>query len=193
MAVLKFRIYWEEDETVYRDVVIKHKQSFFDLHLSILKSYDFDNKHAATFYKSNDAWQMGREITLEKYPKTYKVEPLIMQEVPIGSEIADPNQKFIYEYDFTKNWRFLVELIGIEKEENPKLEYPSCIRTNGIGPSQYGAKGIIESRMAEMEEKYDLRPDALSEGFNQEGEEDTPQDDSEQEQDTDSSDDEAAF
>ncbi|MFM7709767.1 MAG: IS1096 element passenger TnpR family protein [Ferruginibacter sp.] len=193
MAVLKFRIYWEEDETVYRDVVVKHKQTFFDLHLGILKSYAFDNKHAATFYKSNDAWQMGREISLEKYPKTYKVEPLIMQEVPIGTEIADPNQKFIYEYDFTKNWRFLVELIGIEKEENPKWEYPSCIRTNGIGPSQYGAKGIIESRMAEMEEKYDLRPDALSEGFNQEGDGDAEQDGNSQDQESDALDDEAAF
>ena len=32
MAVLKFRAYYEEDDAVYRDVVIKHSQTFFDLH-----------------------------------------------------------------------------------------------------------------------------------------------------------------
>ena len=72
MAVLKFRVYWEEDESTYRDVVIRHTQTFLDFHQAILKSYEFDNKHKATFYRSNDSWQMGREITLEKYDKDYK-------------------------------------------------------------------------------------------------------------------------
>src|SRR5665647_652230 len=100
MAVLKFRVYWEEDDSVYRDVVVKHTQSFKELHDVILKCFDFDNKHYATFYKSNDNWQRGREITLEKYDKAYKAEPLIMSESLLGSEIREPNQKFIYVYDF---------------------------------------------------------------------------------------------
>ena len=172
MAILKFRIYWEEDESVYRDIVIKHVQTFYDLHLAILKSYEFDSKHAATFYKSNDAWQEGREISLEKYDKSYKAEPLIMTEVNIGSQISDPNQKFIYDYDFVKNWRFMVELINVDKEENKNTTYPSCVRTEGLGPSQYGTKGLIDTRLAEIEEKYDLAPDALSDGFGHEGDDD---------------------
>ncbi|MBU3714322.1 MAG: plasmid pRiA4b ORF-3 family protein [Ferruginibacter sp.] len=171
MAILKFRVYWEDDESVYRDIVAKHKQTFLDLHEAILKSYEFDNKHDATFYKSNDNWQYGREITKEKYLKTYKVEPLIMNDVSIGSQIADPNQKFIFQYDFTKNWTFMMELIGVEKEADDKIEYPTCIRKEGLAPSQYGTKGIIDSRLAEMEEKYDLQPDALREGYGEEGEE----------------------
>ena len=176
MAILKFRIYWEEDESIYRDIVITHQQTFLDLHQAILKAYEFDNKHAATFYKSNDTWQYGREITFEKYEKAYKVEPLIMSDVNIGSQIADPNQKFIYEYDFVKGWRFMVELINVDKEENKKITYPSCVRTEGIGPSQYGTKGLIDTRLAEMEEKYDLQPNALSDGFGEEGEDDTESD-----------------
>jgi hypothetical protein len=170
MAILKFRIYWEEDESIYRDIVIKHKQTFQELHAAILKSYEFDNKHAATFYKSNDAWQYGREITLDKYEKTYKVEPLIMSEVNIGSQIADPNQKFIYVYDFVKNWHFMVELINVDKEENKKITYPACIRSEGIAPSQYGTKGLVDSRLAEVEEKYDLNSAAMLEGFSEEDE-----------------------
>ena len=170
MAILRFRIYWEDDESTYRDVAIRHSQTFYDLHLAILKSYEFDSKHKATFYRSNDSWQRGKEISLEKYDKTYKAEPLIMSEVTIGSEIKDPNQKFVFEYDFNKYWHFMVELINVDKEENKKLTYPTCIRTEGIAPSQYGTKGLIDSRLAEMEEKYDLQPEAMKDGFGEEGE-----------------------
>ncbi|HEU4469963.1 MAG TPA: hypothetical protein VFR58_02675 [Flavisolibacter sp.] len=175
MAILKFRAYLEEDDSVYRDVAIRHKQSFFDLHEIILKSFEFDNKHQATFYRSNDNWQRGREITLEQYEKAYKAAPLLMKETTIGSEIKDPNQKFIYVYDFNKNWTFLVELINVSKEENPKLTYPALVRKEGIAPSQYGTKSLLGERFADVEEKYDLSQGA--EGFGEEGEEGSGSDD----------------
>jgi hypothetical protein len=169
MAILKFRAYLEEDDSVYRDIAIRHKQSFFDLHEAILKSFEFDTKHAATFYRSNDNWQRGREISLEQYEKQYKAAPLLMKDTTIGSEIKDPNQKFIYVYDFAKNWTFLVELINVTKEENPKVSYPSMVRKEGIAPSQYGTKSLLGERFADVEEKYDLTKGA--EGFGEEGEE----------------------
>ena len=170
MAILRFRIYWEDDDSVYRDIGIKHTQNFFHLHLAILKSFEFDSIHKATFYRSNDNWLRGREISLDKYEKVYKVDPLIMTDNFISSEISNPNQKFIYEYDFNKFWHFRIELINVDKGEESKLTYPCIIRTEGIAPSQYGTKGLVDSRLAEMEEKYDLRPDALSDGYSEEGE-----------------------
>jgi hypothetical protein len=169
MAILRFRVYFEEDDSVYRDVAIKHTQSFFDLHEVILKSFEFDNKHDATFYRSNDNWQRGREITLQQYNKQYKAAPLFMKDTTIGSEIRDPNQKFIYVYDFAKNWTFQVELINVSKEENPKISYPATVRKEGIPPSQYGTKSLLGERFADVEEKYDLTKGA--EGFGEEGEE----------------------
>jgi hypothetical protein len=168
MAILKFRVYFEEDDSIYRDVAIKHTQSFTNLHQAILKAYEFDSKHQATFYRSNDNWQRGREITLEKYDRNYKVPPLLMNETTIGSEIRDPNQKFVYVYDFARNWSFLVELINVSKEESSKLEYPAVIRKEGIGPSQYGVKGLVGDKLTEVEEEYDLGRGA--EGFSVEGE-----------------------
>ncbi|HOZ77006.1 MAG TPA: hypothetical protein PLY34_03375 [Ferruginibacter sp.] len=171
MAILKFRVYWEDDDSVYRDIVIRHTQSFADLHTTILKSYEFDSKHKATFYRSNDRWVRGREISLEKYEdKTYQADPLIMADTLMGSEIKDPNQKFIYVYDFNKLWTFRVELIQVDKEENKKLTYPGCIRTEGIAPPQYGTKGLVDSRLAEVEEKYDLNSAAMLDGFSEEDE-----------------------
>jgi hypothetical protein len=92
-----------------------------------------------------------------------------MDATTIGSEIKDPNQKFVYIYDFVKNWSFWVELINVSKEENPRIDYPATVRTEGIAPSQYGTKGLVSDKLAEMEEKYDLVTGA--EGFGEEGEE----------------------
>jgi hypothetical protein len=167
MAVLKFRIYFEEDDSIYRDVAIKHTQTFLQLHQVILKSYEFDSKHQATFYRSNDNWQRGREISLAQYDKAYKVAPLLMENTVIGTEIKDPNQKFIFQYDFVKNWSFLVELISVSKEESSKIDYPAVIKSEGIAPSQYGTKGMAGDKLTEMEEKYDLK--AGTEGFSTEG------------------------
>src|SRR6476469_10539277 len=168
MAILKFRVYFEEDDSVYRDIAIRHKQSFLNLHEAILKAFEFDAKHQATFYRSNDQWQRGREITLEPYDKQYRAAPLLMKETTIGSEIKDTNQRFIYTYDFTKGWSFLIELINVSKEENPKLTYPAMVRKEGIAPSQYGTKSLLGERFADVEEKYDLTQGA--EGFGEEGE-----------------------
>ena len=170
MAVLKFRVFFEEDDTIYRDIAIKHNQSFFELHQMILSAYEFDSIHQASFYRSNDSWQRGRAISLEKYDNVeYKVDPLDMFETNIGTEIRDTEQKFVYVYDFQKNWSFQIQLIGVSKEENAKLIYPTITRKEGIGPSQYGIKSILGDRFADVEEKYDLG--ALGEGFSDEGEE----------------------
>src|SRR6476469_4252243 len=171
MAILKFRVYFEEDDSVYRDIAIRHKQTFLNLHEAILKAFEFDSKHQATFYRSNDQWQRGREISLETYEKNYRAAPLMMKDTTVGSEIRDPNQKFIYVYDFNKNWTFLVELISVSKEENPKITYPAMVRKEGIAPSQYGTKGLLGERFADVEEKYDLSQ--VGEGFTQEGGEET--------------------
>jgi hypothetical protein len=168
MAVLKFRAYFEEDDAVYRDVVIKHSQTFFDLHNAILKSYEFDNKHQGTFFRSNDNWLRGREITLEKYDKDYRAEPLIMSNTTIGSEIRDTNQKFVFVYDFIKNWTFHVELINITKEESNKIIYPATSRVEGIAPQQYGTRSLLGKKFVDIEEKYDLPQ--KTEGFSEESE-----------------------
>jgi hypothetical protein len=186
MAVLKFRVYWEEDDAIYRDVLVKHSQNFQDLHTIILKAFEFDQKHDATFYRSNDIWKRGREISKEVYDREYKVPPLLMAETAISTEIIDTNQHFIYEYDFVKSWSFLIELIQVIKnaDADMSLEYPLVSRVEGVGPMQYGTKGLLGEKFADIEEKYDLNEGA--DGFGEEGEEDAHASD---EEDADASDD----
>jgi hypothetical protein len=172
MAILKFRVYWEEDDAIYRDVLVKHTQSFSALHEIILKAFEFDQIHNATFFRSNDIWKRGREISKEVYEKEYVAAPLLMSETVIGTEIIDTNQHFIYLYDFNKSWTFLIELIQVIKNADADLtlSYPIISRTEGVGPMQYGSKGLLGKNFADIEEKYDLSE--AKEGFGEEGEDD---------------------
>jgi len=170
MAFLKFRVYWEEDDAIYRDVIVKHTQNFTALNDIILKAFEFDQKHDATFFRSNDIWKRGREISKAVYEKEYVAPPLLMEETTIGSEIIDTNQHFIFLYDFVKSWTFLIELIQVIKnaDADMTLEYPIVSRTEGVGPMQYGTKGLLGKTFADIEEKYDLSE--AQEGFGEEGE-----------------------
>ena len=171
MAILKFRISWEEDDAIYRDVMVKHSQHFTDLHHIILKAFEFDEKHDATFFRSNEKWQRGREISKAVYEKNYVVPPLMMDEVLIGSEILNTNQQFVYLYDFAKSWTFLIQLIQVIKNADADMElnYPMVSRIEGVGPMQYGTKGLLGPNFTDIEEKYDLTE--AQDGFGEEGEE----------------------
>jgi hypothetical protein len=170
MPILKFRVYWEEDDQVYRDIEIRTGQTFLDLHKVILQAWEFDGKHPASFYESNDRWIQGREISSEVHVNKKDAPALSMMRTPVAALVSKPDEKFVYVYDPVKHWVFLLELIGVIKEEDAKKTYPLVRRKEGIGPAQYGVKGVSRDKMLEIEEKYDLGADEMAEGFGSEGE-----------------------
>jgi hypothetical protein len=165
MPLFRFRVYWEEDDQVYRDIELQTGQTFLAFHQAIVKAYDFDGKHAASFYESNDRWERGREFNSEVLTNKKDAPALSMIKTPVSALVTNPSQKFVYEYDPAKKWSFLVELIGISKEEDPRKTYPLTVRKEGIAPSQYGVKGFGHESLIEVEEKYDLGADEMAEGF----------------------------
>lgn len=177
MPILKFRIYWEEEESIYRDILILSGQTFLLFHQAILNAFGFDQKHKATFFRSNDQWQHGREILLEKDEQLRKADPLLMSETTIAEGIRNPNQKFVYLYDYEKQWTFLVELIAVTREKDHKTNYPSCVKSEGPAPGQYGNKKPVKDQMVETEEQYDLNNDDPDAGYGEEGDELPPEND----------------
>lgn len=171
MPLLRFRAYWEEDDQIYRDIELLTGQTLLQFHEAINKAFEFDGKHAATFFESNDRWDRGRAFSSEVLTNKKDAPALSMVKTPVSALVSDPGQKFVYEYDPAKKWTFLIELIGVSKDENPKKTYPLMVRKEGIGPTQYGVKGMGGEKMVEVEEAYDLGADELAEGFGNEGEE----------------------
>lgn len=170
MPLLRFRVYWEEDDQIYRDIEVRSNQTFIDFHKVIMQAYEFDGKHSASFYESNDRWQHGREISSEVLVNKKDAPALSMARTPVSALVAKPDQKFVYIYDPAKQWTFLIELIGVSKDEDPKRTYPYVLRKEGIGPAQYGVKGVAADKLMEIEEKYDLGAEEMAEGFGSEGE-----------------------
>lgn len=173
MAILRFRIYWEDDDLTYRDIEIQGHQTFMDFHKGIVQAYEFDGKHPASFYESNDKWTRGREINSEVLMNKKDAPALAMIKTPVSALVTTPTQKFVYVYDPVKKWTFLVELLSVSKEETYRRVYPFVLRKEGVAPAQYGVKGVAPGKLMEIEEKYDLGADEMAEGFGNEGEEST--------------------
>ncbi len=165
MAILRFRVYWEDDDQTYRDIEIKGEQTFMDFHQCIVKAFEFDGKHPASFYESNDKWTYGREFNSEVLLNKKDAPALSMVKTPVAALVSNPSQKFIYVYDPVKKWTFLVELTGVTKEETFKRVYPFISRREGIAPAQYGVKGVNPNKLIEIEEKYDLGAADMEDGF----------------------------
>ena len=171
MPLYRFRIAWEEDDQIYRDIELQAGQTFLDFHQAITKAYEFDGKHPASFFESNDRWERGREFSSLVAANKKGAPVLSMIKTPVSALVSDPAQKFVYEYDPLKKWTFLIELIGVLKDGDSRKTYPLCIRKEGVAPAQYGIKGLSPEKMMEVEEQYDLGAEEMAEGFGSEGEE----------------------
>lgn len=170
MAILRFRVYWEDDDQIYRDIEIQGNQTFMDFHGAVVKAFEFDGKHGSSFFESDEKWSRGRELNSEVLVNKKDAPALSMIKTPVSALISLPDQKFVFVYDPKKKWTFLVELIGVSKEEVYRRVYPFVLRKEGIAPAQYGIKGVAADKIMEIEEKYDLGSEEMAEGFGDEGE-----------------------
>jgi hypothetical protein len=166
MAVYRFRVSWEENEDVFRDIEIKSGQTFEDFHITIQEAFKFDNKHAASFFVSDDYWRKNQEITLRKEdlplePEDIKagVDPKkLMAETKIAKFIDQPHQRFVYVFDPNVQWSFLIEMLKIA-EDNPKTKYPAIVKSFGTAPKQYKQINIVKDAVAPENEMAALLAD----------------------------------
>lgn len=148
MAVYKFRVSFEDYDDISRDIEIRSGQTFADFHKAIHQSIGFDGNASSSFYMSNDFWHKGKEITLlESARKSDKVS--LMEEAVLKNFIVDPHQKIYYIFNLDKPWTFQIELIKITINEDPKINYPLCVKTLGEAPKQFGNTPIIASTESE--------------------------------------------
>lgn len=150
MAVYRFKVAFEDNEDVYREIEIKSTQTFEDFHNIIIQSIGFDNIHDASFFISDDYWRKGDEIGLRPL-SVDEIEKLKRKDLPVkkqmnkcklASMIEDPHQKFVYVYDPKTAWTFLIELVKILLDD-AKGTFPKCTKTVGESPKQYKNNGVV--------------------------------------------------
>jgi hypothetical protein len=163
MAVYRFRVTFEDQEDVYREIEIRANQNFEELHYAILQAIGFDTQHQASFYMSDDFWRKGQEITLNPVPqddddddrpawKKKQAPPKLMKQCKVAAMVEDPHQKIVYIYDPKANWVLYLELVKIVSED-AKASYPKCIKTVGAAPKQY--KMVTPPPAAALDEDED--------------------------------------
>lgn len=138
MAGLKFRILLdsEQDQEVFRDIVISKEDTFESFYTEIMRSFNFEGNQMASFYVSNDNWDKGHEISwmdMSYGDDQTEDSPSVMATSQLSEFIEEPDQKFILVYDFMRMWIFLIELIGYEKEAPEK---PTTVLSIGMAPPE---------------------------------------------------------
>lgn len=136
MPSFKFRVLIDTNSgtDIFRDIVISTNENLELFYQTILASFNFKGDQMASFYKSNDDWDKGQEITLVDMGMSDDVEPvLIMNETKLKDIVTDKNQKMILVHDFMRMWCFLIELV---ETQTKAVSAPQVLLSVGTAPDE---------------------------------------------------------
>ncbi|MGB3074991.1 MAG: hypothetical protein WBB36_06705 [Chitinophagales bacterium] len=163
MTIYKFRVMYEDDDSIFRDVEIKPSQTISDFESVIISSYNLPATSVGQFYKSNDSWHRVKQLltVVEPTDKKEKSKPKTkVQSLPmLVAFIDDPHQKFIYDYKGTQEFVFLIELLTLTGAEKATVIYPVCVRQQGPSPFKKEELVAHYSKVADEGDAEDQRID----------------------------------
>lgn len=146
MAVYRFKVYFEDDESIIREIDIKSTQTFEDFHNTIQNAIGFDSAHPSSFFVSTDTWRRGKEIVFLHKKHSTGLKGTWMHETKIATFVEDPHQKFIYEFDPDGgNWILLVELMKIIPDAS--VTYPRINKSVGASRHNTGLLRPMKFRL----------------------------------------------
>lgn len=167
MNSYKFRVLLDtEKNEIFRDISVQKNASMEDFFKGILNAFDFKGNQMASFYKSNDNWDKGFEITLLDMQLDADAEPVaIMSEHKVREFVSETDQKLILVYDFMRMWIFLIELV----EECDSKEVTEILLSVGKAPKE-SSKELNENYMFDTDEStsddpYDFDDDYDNDDF----------------------------
>lgn len=152
MAIYRFKVCFEEDDEIIRVIEVRSGQTLEDLHFAILNSIEFDTRHNALFYISDDYWKKHDKFIF--LPDTGTEEITMFSSTKLSTLINDPHQKLLYIYDLSEQWVFMVELVGIAMNEDPKKTYPLVVRSESKPPKQYKTQRKVGADLEDDEFDY---------------------------------------
>ena len=143
--ILRIRTILDVENDVLRDIEIDEDSLLKDLHVSITKSYGFEGKEMASFFKTNETWDQGDEMSLIDlgFGKDYSNESL-------NKLFNSENNRLLYVYDFLALWTFFIEVMEVS-ENDKNIKYPNLVFSQGEVPEDPPIK-IFEESNSDNEE-----------------------------------------
>lgn len=144
MLIYRFRVLIDDSSEAFRDIEIGSGQTFLEFHQAIKEAFGFKGEEMACFYVSDAEWNKGVEVPLADMGFAEEGQvPLLMHEVEVGDHVRDPDQRFVYAYDFLHLWMFMVERIGtLEPDES--VTYPRVVLAMGTAPDEHARDNDLE-------------------------------------------------
>ena len=124
------QVHLEYTKDVIRDIEINSASNLEELHKAIVSAFLLDKNELASFYITNDEFELLQEIPLLSI-EDKENSMLAMSDVIISSIIKEVGTQLLYVYDFMKMWRFLITLTEITEDQ---ITTAKCIKSIGVMP-----------------------------------------------------------
>jgi hypothetical protein len=127
----KLRIVADTEDDIFIDISINSNNTFLQLHDTIVNGFKLDGGEMASFYKSNDNWDKGAEITLMdmSFGEDDDNKNMCMENTQVHQVLTKDEPKFLYLYDFLNMNIFYIDLVEISNS-NPSSN-PQILNTFG--------------------------------------------------------------
>ena len=132
MKELLIKVLLETQNTVYRDILVKENHTLLQIHELIKKSFDFKSNELASFIKEEEGWDNDAEYPLEDVMNSGNPT---MEKAIIADVLNESGDQLTYIYDYLNEWKFYLEVIDVEVNENKLLE-PKLLRRFGDSPKE---------------------------------------------------------
>lgn len=169
MPLFRFRISWEEDDNIYRDIILTSGQSFAVFQDAILKAFEFTKPAPASFFESNERWTAGREISSEVLSNKKGAPALSSAKTPVSALVNQPEKRFVFRYFPDKEWYFYITLIALSNDEIGEKAYPLLVKSEGLPPHKTSGADIgLTDGLTDTNDQFDLnREDMDEQGFSE--------------------------
>tara|TARA_B110000503_G_C7163430_1_gene420773 strand:- start:3578 stop:4126 length:549 start_codon:yes stop_codon:yes gene_type:complete len=126
------KVLMETHNTVYRDILVNENHTLLQIHELVKKSFGFNSNELASFIKEEEGWDNDTEYPLEDVMNSGNptFEKLVVSDV--FKEVGD---QLTYVYDYLNEWKFYLEVIEVEVNEN-KLTEPKILKRVGSPPKE---------------------------------------------------------
>ena len=137
--ILRIRTILDVEDDVLRDIEVDEKFLLKDLNNLIIEVYGFEGKEMASFFKTNENWEQGDEMSLIDMGigKDYSNETL-------NTIFNAENNRLLYIYDFLELWTFFIQVMEVS-ECNKNTKYPNLVFSKGVVPENSPTKIFEES------------------------------------------------
>ncbi|HEY8892588.1 MAG TPA: plasmid pRiA4b ORF-3 family protein [Clostridium sp.] len=118
------------DKNTWSKIQLSAHDTLDELHILIQNAFEFDDDHMYSFFMDGEPWSKN------SFKCPFDNEGPSTDEVEIGELDLIEKQSFLYIFDFGDEWRFNIEVIGVQNEDIKNFQ-GKIIEIKGESPQQY--------------------------------------------------------